>query len=161
MEPTGQLLKETEKYITEKRDTFQHLTILIATILGFSIGLNQGKMVSDEITISWIFQLLTICVGSIYLILESESRYYRQTNGHLKTALFLLKSGKIDTNQLTQKEAQDWVSECLSDMYQKKDNETSRERVFRIFANNIGDITILFYTFFFMSLFILIVKFLG
>ncbi|EKD86566.1 MAG: hypothetical protein ACD_37C00234G0005 [uncultured bacterium] len=144
------LLENTEEYVREKRLNFQNCLILMATILGFSVGLSQGKETSFITQASWIFQILTIFIGTAYLILEAESRYYRNLNQGLRYMLLLQKAQKGGI--LEKEDMQEYVLESISHLTKGGEEKTIKERLYILFANYIGKIQLIFYASFFLAL---------
>ena len=54
-----------ERYFESRKNTWQHLTIVIATVLGFSLGLITaiGEEVNLFFIITWILQIIIILIG--------------------------------------------------------------------------------------------------
>jgi hypothetical protein len=159
---TQNLNENTEKYLREKRSTFQHFTLLIATILGFSSGIALiGGTISFSLKFSWIIQILTIFVGSAVLILESETRYYRS---------FWATSTMLDVFKDIKDKGGVWDKDSLSYIVGKgirdlsglniDKNKTLREKIFDWFARNIKQVEIIFYALFFLSITSLVISFL-
>ena len=159
---TQNLEENTEKYLREKRSSFQHFTLLIATILGFSSGIALiGGTVSCPLKLSWVIQILTIFIGAILLILESETRYYRS---------FLATSTMLDIFKDIKNKGGAWDKESLSSIVGKGMRDLSgfntakdrnlKERFFDWFTRNIKQIEIIFYILFFLSITSLVISFL-
>lgn len=164
IEQVAQNLNEnTEKYLQEKRFIFQHFTLLIATILGFSISivlLGNGE-INCILKISWIIQILTIFLGAFFLIFESETRYQRG---------FIAASSMLEISQDVKNKGGFWDEIVITHIIQKtvKDlsgsdpskNKSLRKKIFDWFTRNIRHFEITFYILFFLSIASLAINFL-
>jgi hypothetical protein len=161
MDNVLQYIKEAgEKNIAEKRKSFEHLTLLISTILGFSAGLIMATGGEPEfwLVFSWFFDVLTIVIGSTYLILEEESRYYRTFIAAEKQLELTQAIEKADTahfNEVTKGVFLD-IHRRLFDI---KAGKTFKEKLFIAFARYQTRIEILFYLTFLFSLILLTISF--
>ena len=68
-----------EKYFESRKNIWQHLTIVVSTILGFSLGLTTTtkEKVNLFLLITWILQIISILIGFFLIIIDSESRHKR------------------------------------------------------------------------------------
>lgn len=156
-----QYIKEAgRKNIDEKRKNFQHLTLLIGTILGFSAGLvaATGGEPNCFLLLSWLVDVVVIAVGSAYLIIEAESRYFRtfiMAEKQLALTQAIEKADEAHFNKV--------AKEIFSDIHKKlfdiKAGETFKEKLFIAFARYQTKIEVLFYLTFLLALALLVISF--
>jgi hypothetical protein len=157
---TRNLKENTDEYLKERRNSFYHLTLLLATVLGFTVGITTIRDGSVNIILkfTWFFQIVAILVGIFILILESETRYHR---GFFATSAMLdilkdikSKGGIFDRTS---------ISSIMIDAFKKLSGNTQdtdkRERFFSWFTRNIKKIEILFYILFALSFIFLLASF--
>lgn len=74
------LKSQTEKYFEHRTKTWQSLIIVVATVLGFSLGISNvmGGAINVFIIITWVLQIVIILTGFFLLIIDNESRHRRE-----------------------------------------------------------------------------------
>jgi len=148
---TQNLKDNTETYIKEKRSSFQHFTLLTATLLGFSSGVAAiSGFVNCAFKVSWIIQVLTISVGVFLLILESETRYYRGFLA-ISSVIRILNDIKSKKGIFDKKSISSIMIEALKELsgFSVKSKKTLKERMFDWFTRNIKGVEIVFLYFIF------------
>lgn len=125
-------LEDTEKYMEDKKRNWQHLTIIAATILGFSLGISNilDEKVSIFLLITWVLQILTILIGISLLVLEAESRYYRKIIG---MDAYLEIIGNITDKKKTQEIFSNFVKEIYGQKKEKKYKKDYTSGLIKIF----------------------------
>ena len=147
----------TEKNIIEKRKNFEHITLLVGTILGFSIALTTTTNGKPDcfLVLSWLVDVVAIIIGILYLIIESESRYYRTFIGADKQ-IDLINKNEIEINNLRKTLWKDMYKAFLD----VSSGENIKEKLFILFAKYQHGIEICFYITFILSLILLVLSFL-
>lgn len=152
------LMEAGERNITEKRKNFEHLTLLIGTVLGFSVGLTAatGGEPSCLLVFSWILQVIALLVGSFYLVFETESRYSRIIASAGKQAELI----NINTTEELKEKAKSLFTEAQKIFLDISSGKTLREKSFIAFTKCQRQIEILFYISFIFSFALLVFSFL-
>lgn len=77
---TRQFQEKTEHYVEQRKEIWQNLIIVIATILGFSVGLVSviGGVANFYLKATWILQITVILYGFFLITIENEARYKRE-----------------------------------------------------------------------------------
>jgi len=154
------LKENTDQYLRERRNSFCHLTLLLATILGFTVGMATigDGFINIILKIAWFFQITAILVGTFILILESETRYHR---GFFATSAMLdilkdirSKGGIFDRTSISS-----IMADALRKLSGYTQNTDKRERFFSWFIRNIKKIEMLFYILFVLSFVFLLISF--
>ncbi len=147
-----------EKNISEKRKNFEHLTLLVGTILGFSVGLVATTNGDPDcfLVLSWVADVVALIIGSAYLILETEGRYFRT---------FVSANKQVDlVNIKTEKELREAARTLLDDarklFLEVSSGNNLKEKTFILFTKYQPQIEIAFYITFVLSLILLIASFL-
>lgn len=149
-----------EKNINEKRNNFQHLTLLIGTILGFSAGLVAATKGEPNcfLLLSWLTDVLVIALGGAYLIVEVESRYFRTFIAVEKQLTLTQAIERADAAHFNEV-----VKEVFLDIHRKlfdiKAGKTFKEKLFIAFARYQIKIEVLFYLTFLLALILLVISF--
>lgn len=149
------LLLSTEGYIKDKRFNFQNIILLEGTILGFSIGLTPttGGTTNGFLIVSWVAQIFTILIGSLYLILEAESRYFREINAH--SIYFDIVTSIKENPELRENDINSIFKKGVADMY-NEDGSNLKEKLFKMFVISISRVEATFYLLFLSSLTLLL-----
>jgi hypothetical protein len=142
----------------DKRNNFQHLTLLLGTILGFSVGI--ATVVSAEpswlLLISWVFDILAIVLGSVYLVIDADSRLYR---------MFIAASKQVELAEAIDKDnfkdiAQNMFLDIQKTTFDVKSATNLKEQIFILFARHQNKIELIFYLLFVLSMATLVLSFL-
>lgn len=145
-----------EKNILEKRAIFEHFSLLIGTILGFSVGLTVATEGEPNcfLLISWIIDIIALIISSIFLIIEAESRYYRT---------FVSANKQLELINKTEEEFNREVKNLWEDMYNTflyiSSGKNIKEKIYIAFAKYQRKIEISFYLAFLLSLIFLVISF--
>jgi len=148
------ILEATDKNIIEKRRNFEHITLLTGTILGFSVGLTT--ITSGEpnlfLVFSWITDVIALIIGSVYLIIEAESRYYRT---------FIFSNKQIDLFKLglSKEGIQVILDKFSKEIFDISSGKNIKEKIFIAFAKYQRRIEAIFYLIFILSLILLVISF--
>lgn len=168
LEYAKKFAEDTEKYIDDKRKNWQHLTVIFATILGFSLSINSmlGVRVATFLLISLILQIFTILTGILLLILESESKNYRKIIffGVQLKILEILKNSASDSKEISSA-----VKKALDNMYGDKNKtvillrkilkgEFKKEDLYKWFGKNFSKFESFFYIMMLLSFLFLIIN---
>ena len=150
------LIDAGERNITEKRKNFEHLTLLTGTILGFSVGLATASSGETNcyLIISWVMQVLTITVGSFFLILETESRYSRIISSAGKQAELI----NVKTEEELKQKARDLFAEAQK-LFLVSAGKNLKEKIFITFTKYQRHTEFIFYLLFILSLAFLVLSF--
>lgn len=146
-----------EKNTSEKRKNFEHLTLLIGTILGFSAGLmaTSSGQPNCLLIASWVVDVLSLIIGSSYLVIEAESRYYRT----FLVAEKQLELAKMTTEAELKNAARSLLADAQKVLFDVSTARNTREKVFIIFAKYQHQFEAVFYTGFILSLILLVASF--
>ncbi|MFH0846283.1 MAG: hypothetical protein V1851_02715 [Patescibacteria group bacterium] len=152
------LLKATNKNINEKRKNFEHMMLLIGTILGFSAGLSATTNGEPNffLLLSWFTDVFVIIIGSIYLIFETESRYYRTLIGFPKQVDVIKKDTREELEEVVKTLKKD-ISKTFLDISSGKN---LKEKTFIVFAKYQRQVEMFFYFGFIVALLFLVISFL-
>lgn len=146
-----------ERNITEKRKNFEHLTLLVGTVLGFSVGLTAttGGDPNCFLISSWIAQIVALLMGSFYLVLETESRYSRIIASAGKQAEII----NVNTEEELKEKARSLFAEAQKVFLDVSSGKTLREKTFIAFTKYQRQIEIIFYVSFVLSFVLLVSSF--
>lgn len=151
------LMDAGERNIAEKRKNFEHLTLLIGTVLGFSVGLTAttGGDPNCFLISAWAAQVIALLFGSLYLVLETESRYSRIITSAGKQAEII----NVNTEKELREKVQSLFAEAQKVFLDISSGKTLREKIFIAFTKYQRQIEIIFYIFFILSFVLLVVSF--
>jgi len=158
---TRNLKENIDEYLKERRNSFYHSTLLLATVLGFTVGIATigGGAINIILKIAWVFQIVAILLGTFILILESETRYHRG---------FFATSAMVDVMKDIKSKGgvfdKDSISSIMAEALRKMSGDTQaadgQEKVFAWFTKNIKKTEMIFYSLFSLSFFFLLLSFL-
>jgi hypothetical protein len=141
----------------DKRNNFQHLTLVLGTILGFSVGI--ATVVSAEpswlLLISWVFDILAIVLGSVYLVIDADSRLYRT---------FIAAGKQVELSEAIDKNnfkdiARNMFLDIQKTTFDVKSATNLKERIFILFAKYQSKLELVFYSLFIFSMITLVISF--
>jgi hypothetical protein len=158
----GQMLENTVKYKKEERENFRHLTSVLATIFGISVSVTAAfnSTIGVFLAISWILQSITILLGTMYLVVESESKYHRSWQ-MFKRQIEMLESA--ENRAMISKDDLSNLVQAYHDDITKPASEVNgiKKKLFQFFANHIKKIKGVFYTLFIISILTLFLSILS
>jgi len=158
-EITQGLKENTNEYLKERRSSFSHLTILLATILGFTVGVATiTGSINIILKIAWGFQITAILVGVFILILESETRYHRGFFA-ISAMLDVLRDIKNKGGIFDKESISLIMASAIKQLGGETQSKSSKERFFSWFTKNIKKIEIFFYSLFALSFIFLLISF--
>lgn len=146
-----------ERNVTEKRNNFEHLTLLVATILGFSVGLAATSNGESNcfLIASWVAQVIALIIGSAYLILETDSRYYRIIASAGKQAELI----NVNSEAELKEKARALFSDAQKIFFDVSSGRNLKEKIQIAFTKYQGRLEMFFYAMFVVSLVLLIASF--
>lgn len=141
----------------DKRNNFQHITLLIGTILGFSIGLGSviGTKPSFFLVSSWVFDIFTLMVGSAYLIIETDSRMHFISVGAVKQT----ELAEVMDESNSKEKIKNLLLNTNEEMLNINNTKTIKEKILILFGKYQSNIEIIFYSLFVLSMVALMISF--